>query len=102
MFGELDEGLVVRHKCDNRMCINPEHLESGTIMDNVHDAVERGRNSRGSKNGHAMLNEDQVEKIKTLILDGKTNKELSKMFNVDHRIISNIRHERRWTHVQIN
>ena len=35
-------GLVVRHMCDNRVCINLDHLELGTQRDNVLDAAARG------------------------------------------------------------
>lgn len=41
--GEIPEGQVVRHKCDNSLCINPEHLELGTQYDNCQDAKKRGR-----------------------------------------------------------
>lgn len=41
--GESIDGLVVRHKCDNPRCINPDHLEVGTVIDNVQDRNERGR-----------------------------------------------------------
>lgn len=34
---------VVRHACDNRKCINPHHLEAGTLSDNMRDVHERGR-----------------------------------------------------------
>lgn len=37
------KGLVVRHKCDNRRCINPDHLEIGTHKDNAQDAHNMGR-----------------------------------------------------------
>jgi hypothetical protein len=45
MFGPIPEGLVIRHKCDNSKCINPEHMEVGTQKDNVHDAISRGRHN---------------------------------------------------------
>src|SRR5690625_5498131 len=42
-FGEIPTGLMVRNKCDNRMCINPEHLLLETHQDNIDDAKERNR-----------------------------------------------------------
>jgi hypothetical protein len=53
--GKIPNGKCVMHKCDNKMCINPEHLELGTIGKNVHDAWVRGLGANGSKNGSAKL-----------------------------------------------
>lgn len=47
---------VVRHKCDNRKCVNPHHLIGGTQSDNMQDVLDRGRHYHKNKthciNGH--------------------------------------------------
>lgn len=41
--GEIPDGLVVRHTCDNPPCINPDHLIIGTQAQNIQDMIDRGR-----------------------------------------------------------
>jgi hypothetical protein len=41
--GAIPEGMVVRHKCDNPPCVNPRHLQVGTLGDNNQDTWDRGR-----------------------------------------------------------
>lgn len=53
----LDKSIVVRHTCDNKKCVNVDHLISGSFSDNLIDAWERGLRIKKSelpycKNGH--------------------------------------------------
>lgn len=48
--GPIPEGLLVRHTCDNTLCINPQHLLTGTPKDNTRDMIERGRGAWQKRN----------------------------------------------------
>lgn len=96
--GNIPDDLCVLHKCDNTKCINPEHLFLGTIGDNNRDCVAKGRTAKGEKNGSAKLAESQVRVIK---ISDKSNRVLGKEYDVSHRIISLIRQNRLWKHVQV-
>lgn len=65
--GEKPPHALIRHKCDNKRCINPEHLELGTHKDNSADIALRGRRRgycNGEKNGRALLSQGQANEIR--------------------------------------
>lgn len=43
IYGEIPSGQMVRHKCDNKLCCNPYHLELGSQSDNENDKYDRDR-----------------------------------------------------------
>lgn len=49
--GPIPDGLFTCHRCDNKLCVRPDHLFLGTALDNTRDMIAKGRNSRGEKHG---------------------------------------------------
>ena len=41
--GPIPQGQWVLHKCDNPPCVRPDHLFVGTVVENVKDAMKKGR-----------------------------------------------------------
>lgn len=77
--GEIPEGHVIRHKCDNRSCCNPTHLSSGTSKDNVYDMISRNRHPHGDTCGMSKVTDEQALVIKRSTL---SRKELAKEYGV--------------------
>lgn len=81
--GPLKTGEWVLHKCDNRPCVNPDHLFVGNHADNTADQVSKDRHVFGSKNGRAKLDESKVRDIHSLLASGTLSvADIAKLYEV--------------------
>lgn len=94
----IPEGNVLRHKCRNRHCVNPEHLETGTKAENAADMIRDGTSLRGTKNHKAKLTEEQVREIR--VRAGESQKALAEEYGVSAFAISAIIHRKVWAWLQ--
>lgn len=94
-YGPIPDGLFVCHKCDVRLCVNPNHLFLGTAADNQTDMAAKGRGrggeKRGDKNSNAKLTSHQVAEIRQLYAQGSGScRSLAKQFGVSKSMINYI------------
>lgn len=86
LFNNTDiSKLVIRHKCDNPACINPEHLIAGTQKENVHDISLRGRrnDNTGERNYRAKFSDFEVEAMRVFYeYFGLRNKDCANAFGM--------------------
>lgn len=94
--GEIPEGLVVRHTCDNPCCCNWQHLLLGTHLDNVNDRIKRDRSAKGEGNGRAKLTEQDVKLIRESPLSARY---FAGRYEVDAKTIRDMRAGKTWKHV---
>lgn len=107
-YGLIPENTLVCHHCDNRLCVNPDHLFLGQPADNSADMVLKGRaayaNGRkpkvkvvGEQHGLSKLTEDAVRFIRKREL---SSRRLAKMFGVHQGTIDAVLAGKTWTHVK--
>lgn len=91
--GAIPEGMLIRHRCDNPPCVNPDHLEIGTILENMMDAVERNRHAH-------VLSEAQVREIKARLAENQAMRALGREYGVSRNTIRRIARGTSWKWVQ--
>ena len=92
-----DPALLACHSCNQRNCINPNHLRWDNNVSNMQDKNLHGTAQRGSKSGSSLLTEDQARQAK--YDKSKTAQEWAEHFGVSRSTISHIRTGRNWGHI---
>lgn len=96
-YGPVPYGLLVLHKCDNRVCVNPDHLFLGNYMDNMNDMIEKGRSRKGERHHAAKLTDNDVLAIRA---DERALSEIAGDYPVHKATISAIKNGKLWGHVK--
>lgn len=91
--GTILKGLLVRHKCDQPSCVNPDHLILGTAQDNSDDMVKRNRQRKHENHPLAKLNSKQADEIR---VSDKSTRILAKEYNISRHTISKIKRNLLW------
>lgn len=94
-IGTISANMCICHACDNRKCVNPDHLWMGTNADNVRDREAKGRGKRGRQK----LTEMEVLEIRFKWLSGLTCKEIGAQYNVDKGTVQSACSGHSWKNV---
>jgi hypothetical protein len=106
-YTSIPQGMLICHRCNNRLCVNPRHLYVCTSHQNVQDAIEAGTFSyapgKGSKPGEqnpsARLSADEVLNIYRRAWAGESSRKIAAMYGVSHKVVYHIKFGKKWSSV---
>lgn len=92
--------LLVCHKCDVKLCVNPSHLFLGTHLDNNSDRARKNRSARGERSPKTTLTEGEVKILRAEhAIGGTTYAALGRKFSVTEVTARNIVIRKTWSHI---
>lgn len=96
----IQDNMCICHKCDNRKCVNPNHLFEGTKRENTIDMMNKCRSAKGEENGYSKLTVAQVLEIREKYsLGGTTQQKLGQEYGTSQQTICRIIRRELWSHI---
>jgi hypothetical protein len=107
---EIPADKMALHHCDNRPCVNPDHLYEGAHLDNERDKDARGRRPRGALPPHQVRRGEAVTHAKLTVSDvryirsrvwvsSKSQSALARELGVAQPTVSGVLKNKTWRHV---
>ena len=87
----LTDEEIVCHKCDNRICFNPEHLFIGEDFDNQADKTKKGRALYGTNVKNSKFSDELIEKALSYLHKGITQKKVSELTGISCTQLSRVK-----------
>lgn len=89
--------LLLCHKCDNRACVNPDHMFLGKHKDNTADAIQKGRFAVGTRVVTSVLTEEQVKEIRRLFVPKRFGRyRIAKRLGLPHQAVGGVVNGNNW------
>lgn len=89
--GPIPDGLFPCHSCDNRKCVNPDHLFLGDDRANVRDMVAKGRDGARPGEPRDKLSPSMAMNIRVMFARGQHSMvALARIYGLDHRTVSDV------------
>ena len=101
-IGDIPDGLLVCHTCDNPRCVNPDHLFLGTKADNYRDMRDKGRDNTAHGEQvatHKLAREDVVAIRDEYIPHKVSTRQLARKYGVRPSSIQRIISRQNWKHL---
>lgn len=94
----VPEGTCVCHTCDNRLCVNPDHLFLGSRGDNNADRHVKGRSAgpKGERHSRAILRNEDILAIRASSLPVR---ELVELYHCSESCIRHVISRKNWKHI---
>ena len=99
--GEIPNGMMVCHSCDNPSCINPQHLFVGTAKDNTQDMIKKQRRPilSGENHPNAKITDHQAHEIKQLRKQNVPLTSIANQYGISFQTVSSIAKGTTWKHI---
>lgn len=106
LVGDVLDGMVVCHACDEPSCVRPDHLFTGTQADNMKDCARKGRRVPGMLGrvgemcpGSKLTDADVLEMRRLYETGDVTQVSLGRKFGLHRVQVNKILNRKIWKHV---